>query len=57
MKILPKGKQSLDGLPLLKTKKSLGHPGVQKLYITKHRILLSKPYLKFLKMRFLIFDD
>ncbi len=41
MKILPEGKSSLDGLPLLKTKsniirKSLGHQEVQKLYIIKY---------------------
>jgi hypothetical protein len=38
MRFFPEGKPSLDGLPLLKSKnniigKSLGHPGVQKLYI------------------------
>ncbi len=47
MKILPEGKPSLDGLPLFKTKnniirKSLGHPEVQKLYIIKYLVLLSK---------------
>ncbi len=47
MKILPEGKPFLDGLPLLKTnnniiRKSLGHPEVQKLYILKYRVLLSK---------------
>jgi hypothetical protein len=47
MKILPEGKPSLDGLPLLKAKnniikKSLGHPEVQKLYIRKYWVLLSK---------------
>ncbi len=47
MKILPEGKPSLDGLTLLKTqnniiRKSLGHPKVQKLYIIKYQVLLSK---------------
>ncbi len=47
MKILPEGKPSLDSLPLLKTKitfirKSLGRPEVQKSYIIKYRVLLSK---------------
>jgi hypothetical protein len=47
MKTVPEDKQSLDGLSLLKTKnniiwKSLGHPEVQKLYIIKYRVLLSK---------------
>ncbi len=62
MKIFSEGKPSSDGLPLLKTKnniirKSLGHPEVQKLYIIKYRVLLSKTQPTFLKMRFLIFDD
>jgi hypothetical protein len=44
IKNFPKGKPSLDGLPLLKTKdniiaKSLGHPEVRKLYIIKQRVL------------------
>ena len=47
MKIFSEGKPSLDGLPLFKTKnniirKSLGHPEVQKLYIIKYQVLLSK---------------
>ena len=47
MKKISEGKPSSDGLPLLKTKnniirKSLGHPEVQKLYIIKYRVLLSK---------------
>ncbi len=47
MKILPEGKPCLDSLPLLKTKnniirKGLGHPEVQKLYIIKYQVLLSK---------------
>ncbi len=47
MKILPVGKPFLDSLSLLKTKiniirKSLGHPEVQKLYIIKYQVLLSK---------------
>ncbi len=47
MIILPEGKPSLDGLPLLKTKntiirKRLGHPEVQKLFIIKYRVLLGK---------------
>ncbi len=47
MKILPEGKPSLDGLPLLKTKNNIirrspDHSGVQKLYITKYQVLFSK---------------
>ncbi len=47
MKIFSEGKPSSDGLTLLKTKsniirKSPGHPEVQKLYIIKYRVLLSK---------------
>ncbi len=47
MKIFPEGKPSLDGLLLLKTKnniirKSLDHSEVQKPYIIKYQVLLSK---------------